>query len=80
MPLSDIVNKHLTYTNENGWKYEFWLKSEERIVYCGCLSCSPSYAKADTFERSHPRRPDERQAQLTEVLRGKKSARASSSR
>jgi hypothetical protein len=65
MPLSDIVNKHLTvrnnphypspsflppvfphyptaaclrpflpqYTYDNGWKYEFWLKSEKRIVY-----------------------------------------------
>ncbi|OXG27385.1 hypothetical protein C360_06180 [Cryptococcus neoformans Bt15] len=33
MPLSDIVNKHLIYTYDNGWKYEFWLKSERRIVY-----------------------------------------------
>ncbi|KAK4687536.1 hypothetical protein P7C73_g2578, partial [Tremellales sp. Uapishka_1] len=33
MPLSDIVDKHLTYTYDNGWKYEFWLKSEKRIVY-----------------------------------------------
>ncbi|KAJ9117014.1 hypothetical protein QFC22_004672 [Naganishia vaughanmartiniae] len=33
MPLSDIVNKHLVYTYDNGWKYEFWLKSEKRIVY-----------------------------------------------
>ncbi|GHJ86382.1 hypothetical protein NliqN6_2784 [Naganishia liquefaciens] len=33
MPLSDIVNKHLAYTYDNGWKYEFWLKSEKRIVY-----------------------------------------------
>ncbi|KAJ9109788.1 hypothetical protein QFC20_003204 [Naganishia adeliensis] len=33
MPLSDIVNKHLIHTYDNGWKYEFWLKSEKRIVY-----------------------------------------------
>jgi hypothetical protein len=24
----------LQYTYDNGWKYEFWLKSEKRIVYC----------------------------------------------
>ncbi|KAK9898838.1 hypothetical protein P389DRAFT_193858 [Cystobasidium minutum MCA 4210] len=33
MPMSTIVNKHLDYTYDNGWRYEFWLKSEERIVY-----------------------------------------------
>jgi len=33
MPLSTIINKHLGYTYDNGWRYEFWLKSEKRIVY-----------------------------------------------
>jgi len=35
MPLSTIINKHLGYTYDNGWRYEFWLKSEKRIVYGG---------------------------------------------
>jgi phenolic acid decarboxylase len=33
MGLDTIVNKHLKYTYDNGWRYEFWLKSEKRIVY-----------------------------------------------
>lgn len=33
MGLETIVNKHLKYTYDNGWRYEFWLKSEKRIVY-----------------------------------------------
>ncbi|KAH7339265.1 hypothetical protein B0J17DRAFT_705408 [Rhizoctonia solani] len=34
MPVSSIVNKHLQYTYDNGWEYQFWLKSPTRIVYC----------------------------------------------
>jgi phenolic acid decarboxylase len=33
MPLSDIVDKNLVYTYDDGRKYQFWLKSPTRIVY-----------------------------------------------
>lgn len=42
MGLETIINKHLKYTYDNGWRYEFWLKSEKRIVY-------------GEYMRSHPR-------------------------
>ncbi|CEH14140.1 Phenolic acid decarboxylase, bacterial [Ceraceosorus bombacis] len=31
--LSGLINKHLLYTYDNGWKYESWIKSPTRIVY-----------------------------------------------
>jgi hypothetical protein len=43
MGLETIINKHLKYTYDNGWRYEFWLKSEKRIVY-GKYSMSPFIA------------------------------------
>ena len=39
MGLDTIVNKHLKYTYDNGWRYEFWLKSEKRIVYGQSKQC-----------------------------------------
>lgn len=40
------------YTYDNGWKYEFWLKSEKRIVYgtlsrslSGCAMCLFAWAR-----------------------------------
>jgi len=29
----ELLNKHFDYTYDNGWKYEFWVKNHERIVY-----------------------------------------------
>ncbi|GAA5827285.1 hypothetical protein JCM11251_001205 [Rhodosporidiobolus azoricus] len=29
----ELLNKHLEYTYDNGWKYEFWVKNHLRIVY-----------------------------------------------
>jgi len=33
MPLSDIVDKNLLYSYEDGRKYSLWLKSPTRLVY-----------------------------------------------
>lgn len=33
MPLSDIVDKNLVYTYDDGRKYQLWLKSPTRLVY-----------------------------------------------
>ncbi|GAA6002732.1 hypothetical protein JCM10207_007648 [Rhodosporidiobolus poonsookiae] len=29
----EMLNKHFEYTYDNGWKYEFWVKNHQRIVY-----------------------------------------------
>ncbi|KAL0487288.1 padC [Acrasis kona] len=29
----ELSNKHFQYTYDNGWKYEFWVKSKSLIVY-----------------------------------------------
>ncbi|CAD6895791.1 unnamed protein product [Tilletia controversa] len=33
MSLDAIINKHVVYEYDNGWRYEAWYKSADRIVY-----------------------------------------------
>ncbi|BGP21350.1 phenolic acid decarboxylase [Rhodotorula toruloides] len=52
----ELFNKHLEYTYDNGWKYEFWVPNYERIVYTihgGPMSGRSNYQTA-YYQRIRP--------------------------